>query len=226
MIFFSSNIFYKICQNKDFFFENSIFWEDSEYIEDIFFRIYWRSIEFYIKISILFFSYKHLKKISKYEIIYLINQKDDTASAIGVSYVSNYIHIPRSIRYESKEYVVTSVSNCAFTSQLRIKFIKFGQDSEIWMIESNALAISKVEQFYLPASVIELKEGWCRYTVDLKQSWNWPKKSSLFCHRLKIHHWKIWHKKRRLWHFCICSQRYNRSFNPIIHKNHWTTCIQ
>ena len=99
----------------------------------------------------------------------MINQKDETASAIGVSYVSNYIYIPRSIKYESKEYVVTSVSNCAFTSQLRIKLIKFGQDSEIWMIESNALAISKVEQFYLPASVIELKEGWCRYTVDLKQ---------------------------------------------------------
>ena len=170
MIFFSSNIFYKICQNKDFFFWKFNFLRRFRiYWRILFFRIYWRSIEFYIKISILFFSYKHLKKISKYEIIYLINQKDETASAIGVSYVSNYIYIPRSIKYESKEYVVTSVSNCAFTSQLRIKLIKFGQDSEIWMIESNALAISKVEQFYLPASVIELKEGWCRYTVDLKQ---------------------------------------------------------
>lgn len=43
------------------------------------------------------------KKISKFEIIYLINQKDETASVICVSYVSNYIYIPRSIRYESKE---------------------------------------------------------------------------------------------------------------------------
>ncbi|KAK8838602.1 hypothetical protein M9Y10_033234 [Tritrichomonas musculus] len=109
------------------------------------------------------------KKIIKDEIIYLINQNIETASVIGVSYVENDIYIPRSIRYESKEYVVTSVSNGAFTTQLGIKSIKFAQDSEIRTIESHAFANSKVQQLYFPASVTDLKEGWCRYTFELKR---------------------------------------------------------
>ena len=115
------------------------------------------------------FSVQTSKKISKDEIIYLVNQNDETASVIGISYVANDIYIPRSIRDESKEYIVTSVSNGAFTSRLRIKSIKFAQDSELRTIESNAFANSKVEKLYFPASVTDLKEGWCRYTFELKR---------------------------------------------------------
>ena len=65
------------------------------------------------------------------------------------------VTIPRSFNYESKEYIVTSILEGAF-SRSRIKSIDFESDSGLQIIYKGAFAYSFIETIGLPSSCIGL----------------------------------------------------------------------
>ena len=73
----------------------------------------------------------------------------------------NKFIIPHLIKHETQEYIVVSILTDAFKNSLNIKTIQFPSDSELQTIEENAFEYSSIESIFIPASVIDLKEGWC-----------------------------------------------------------------
>ena len=137
----------------------------------------------------------HMQTILQEGIRYSIDETENTASVIKcVSYKPNVI-IQRTIKYESKEYIVTSIAelrtieqNAFYTSKLesinnpahvtqisQYTFfacyehvrVDFEPNSELRKIEKFAFAQSTLQSITIPASVVELEEGWCSGTEDL-----------------------------------------------------------
>ena len=50
-----------------------------------------------------------------------------------------------------------------------VKKIKFVEDSAVKIIYKTVFLSSKLEEIYLPASLIELQHGWCIHTSNLKK---------------------------------------------------------
>lgn len=89
---------------------------------------------------------------------YTLNKDNKTASVKCVQMreiKTDFIIIPRSINYESIEYVVTKINKDAFSLNQILKFIQFSDDSEIQVIEENAFELSSIEQFIVPPSLTE-----------------------------------------------------------------------
>ncbi|KAK8870878.1 hypothetical protein M9Y10_008776 [Tritrichomonas musculus] len=97
---------------------------------------------------------------------YSINEEEKTANVIRCQDNISEIIIPRSIKYESNEYVVTTISNGAF-GYSNVRSISFEPNSELRTIERNALYDSTLARLQIPASAIELEDGWCIGTKDL-----------------------------------------------------------
>lgn len=110
------------------------------------------------------------KRIVQDGLIYLINDEDTTACIIGnIGFIDETI-IPRTIKYLSKEYVITSLLNEDFEfCWYKIKEIKFEPDSEIQVIDNNVFYNSTIQALTIPASLIDLKEGWCNNIEHLVQ---------------------------------------------------------
>lgn len=73
----------------------------------------------------------------------------------------NEVIIPRSIEYESKEFIVTTIHENAFKNTNKIESIEFPQDSKLSIIEEYAFMNSSLKKISIPASVVQLTEGWC-----------------------------------------------------------------
>ena len=71
------------------------------------------------------------------------------------------------ITYEYEEYPIKVLSEESFLDTA-VNSITFPEDSELQIIENNALN-SDLKKIYLPASVNELKEGWCRYVKYISE---------------------------------------------------------
>lgn len=102
------------------------------------------------------------------EIIYSINGEDNTAWIIGCDSDICEIFIPYSIIYESKEYTITCICERAFYDS-EVKSIQFADNSKLQIIEKEAFLNSSIESITIPSHVVELKDGWCRYTSKLKE---------------------------------------------------------
>lgn len=76
--------------------------------------------------------------------------------------------IPRSIEYESEEYIVKSIKKESFSNS-PIKSIQFPKNSECQTIEDSALIESKIQSISIPASLIDLQDGWCDFTNNLTE---------------------------------------------------------
>lgn len=100
------------------------------------------------------------------ELIFSLNEEDKTASIIGSQYPEKEICIPRSINHESQEFVIKSIKEGAFRN-CRFKSLRFSVDSELQVIEKNAFASSSLKTLFIPSTVTELKEAWCRRTFKL-----------------------------------------------------------
>ena len=73
------------------------------------------------------------------------------------------IVIPHFVCFESKKYIIKSFEKSAFSSY-GIKSINFPNDSEVRVFECKSIgsnSLSSIEYIKIPASVEELKEGWC-----------------------------------------------------------------
>ena len=109
-----------------------------------------------------------VKQIKQDGLTYLIKEK--RADIIGYYEDRPTFIIPRSIKHESQEYIVASISKDAFKNSQNIKSIEFASDSEIQSIEKDALKWSKIESIFIPASVNDIQTGWCNEARGLKKS--------------------------------------------------------
>lgn len=95
------------------------------------------------------------KKISINNIIYVLNEEEMTSSIINGRKGSGKIIIPRSINYENKEYIVTSILNRAFYLS-KIKDVFFSDDSELKLIEKEAFTNCSIQSISIPVHVTEI----------------------------------------------------------------------
>lgn len=99
----------------------------------------------------------------KYELFF----NNFTASIIESPKASGYVFIPRTIRYKSRDYLVTSIKSFSFKNNCDLKSLEFPEDSAIRIIESSSFENSTIERLTIPSSVKELREGWCKRTHNL-----------------------------------------------------------
>lgn len=91
------------------------------------------------------------------KIDYSLNDEDKTATVIGCAPATGHINIPELIKFESQEYIVTSIIGGAFTDL----------SVDILFRPDMLYNISSVTHIILPSSVKELEEGWCCGASDL-----------------------------------------------------------
>lgn len=112
------------------------------------------------------------EQITQDNIVYLINQSERTASIYSYEYDSindeKIVKIPKSIHYKSTEYIITSILSNSFDS-VETELIEFSPDSQIRTIEKNSFFNSAIESFTIPASLVNLEDGWMSGANDLKK---------------------------------------------------------
>ena len=102
---------------------------------------------------------EQIKKVNQGKLSYNLNEEDKTASVFGNNLYLGDIVIPRSINYENQQYIVTSISKCAFKDQKSIKNISFPPDSELETIEEDAFLSSSIESISIPSHVTKICSG-------------------------------------------------------------------
>lgn len=101
---------------------------------------------------------------------YKINKVNKTASLIFVNKEMENLFIPRSIKYQSNEYLITSIVGVGYNqSSKKIKTVSFDKNSAVTTIFANAFDGLNIEQINFPNSLKELKDKWCAYTFYLKR---------------------------------------------------------
>lgn len=93
-------------------------------------------------------------------ISYELNEENLTGQVVWSLEASGSITIPRSVVYDSKEYVIVSIHSGSFQRNHKIKAIQFPENSEIRLIESGAFSSSSLELLSLPSSIQKLASGW------------------------------------------------------------------
>lgn len=96
--------------------------------------------------------------ILKDSISYIIDESTNIASLVGCELKNNSIFIPRSIEYDSREFIITSISDCAFKNSMNIKSIQFPPDSELQIIGKEAFSSSTIESFTIPPHLTKICE--------------------------------------------------------------------
>ena len=102
-----------------------------------------------------------------HDIKYELFLNNFTANIIESPKARGSIFIPRTIKYKSRDYLVTSIKSYSFMNNCDLKSIDFPEDSALRSIESNSFENSSLERLTIPSSVKELKEGWCKRTHNL-----------------------------------------------------------
>ncbi|KAK8896976.1 hypothetical protein M9Y10_014906 [Tritrichomonas musculus] len=106
------------------------------------------------------------KKIEQNGFSFYLNEEDKTASLFHILGEKDSVCIPRSVNYNSQEYVITEIFQNSFECSTA-KSIEFSEDSEILSIDGYSFSESSVENLTIPASLADLKKGWCHYTDSL-----------------------------------------------------------
>ena len=100
---------------------------------------------------------------------YLINEDGKTVSLVKwVDYDQIQI-IPRSINYQSKEYIITNILEKAFYLNQGIKSVEFSEDSELVSISNHLFYSSSIKSLFIPASLEEFEDGWCNDVEKLSK---------------------------------------------------------
>ncbi|KAK8865151.1 hypothetical protein M9Y10_010685 [Tritrichomonas musculus] len=102
---------------------------------------------------------KPYKKIKLGSLIYLVNEKEQTAGICDNDLISGDVLIPRSINYETQEFIITSILKGAFKDSDQIKLVQFPSDSELQIIEKEAFTNSSIEKIIFPSSVTKICEN-------------------------------------------------------------------
>ena len=90
---------------------------------------------------------------------FVFNKKSLTASISLSPNAHGEILLPRSIQYNSQEYIIKSIEPCSFKNNKQLKSIEFSQDSELDSIGKEAFTNSSIESIAIPSQVKEIKES-------------------------------------------------------------------
>lgn len=103
------------------------------------------------------------KKIeNEYGLVFSLNEEDQTANVLYDLRKENDILIPKSIYYQSQEFVVKSVLEESFKNSKQIDSIQFSEDSEVQSICQGSFECSNFRSLSIPSSLTQLEDGWCR----------------------------------------------------------------
>ena len=103
------------------------------------------------------------EKIENEDLTFKIDKSNQTASLFKVNKIFEQLTIPRTVKHESIDYLITSITGTGNN----IKTIKFVDNSAMRTIYSDAFSQSKIEEIHFPSSLIELQSGWCFGTDEL-----------------------------------------------------------
>ncbi|KAK8843683.1 hypothetical protein M9Y10_024746 [Tritrichomonas musculus] len=123
---------------------------------------------------------KYLSYLTGIEVVidgidYFLNIKEQTAAISNRNIIhKNEINIPRSITHEGKTYIVKDTFISALQVS-KISTLSFPEDSEVRTFNKDFIANTGITTLYIPASVVELKTGWCWCTDYLNNIYLSPK---------------------------------------------------
>lgn len=145
------------------------------------------------------------------ELHFKLDQENHTASLTTSPDVYGDIFIPRSINYQSTDYLITSISKDAFTNPFNeIKSIDFPKNSAFRTFEKGSLSASFVHCLTIPASVDELQDGWCKGASNLTKIKLSPKNNNFKLINDKILANQI-RKPNFLIHFILYVEKHQKS---------------
>ncbi|KAK8836781.1 hypothetical protein M9Y10_037303 [Tritrichomonas musculus] len=111
-----------------------------------------------------------IEKNAEYcDFLFELKEEENTAILCDKHRSSGNIVIPRFVKHSNQDFVVKSIKEGAFKVSFKVRSIQFPPDSEIQSIERNAFYFSLIESITIPASLTELREGWCAGTPKLKR---------------------------------------------------------
>ncbi|KAK8896916.1 hypothetical protein M9Y10_014842 [Tritrichomonas musculus] len=90
--------------------------------------------------------------------IFSLNEEENTAEVFKFIGRSKCVFIPRTIKYESRECVVTSIDDFAFEGCKKIKTVVFPQDSALETIGKRSFYRSSLESIIIPSHVTRIKK--------------------------------------------------------------------
>ena len=96
--------------------------------------------------------------IEEDNIFYKINETEKTAYIFDNNFAQGTIFIPRSIEYQTKEFIITKILKESFAKS-SILSINFPADSELKVIEEKSFFKSKLATISIPPSVLKLSDG-------------------------------------------------------------------
>lgn len=92
---------------------------------------------------------------------------DFTASIVNSVNIEGKIIIPKSIFSNSKEYLVNGINKKAFSNNRKPFSIDFPQNTQIKYIDKGAFSCSGIKSIFIPETIEDLKEGWCKKASNL-----------------------------------------------------------
>lgn len=96
-----------------------------------------------------------------------LDAKNFTAHLINSPMARGNVFLPRSISYQSQEYLLTEIKANSFKGNHSIYSIEFSEDSSLRKIEKKSFKDSSIERITIPSSLEELEEEWCACTNHL-----------------------------------------------------------
>lgn len=93
-----------------------------------------------------------------------IDKANKTASLMNNYNDSEFLVIPRTVKHESTDYLITSILSVGS----KIKTLKFSDDSSVKKIFGHSLSNFSIEEIHFPASLTELKDGWCNFSKQIE----------------------------------------------------------
>ena len=116
----------------------------------------------------MLFQPKYDKIIEENNLIFELHKSTLTAEVYFSKKAYGDIYIPRSLKYDSNEYLITSIKyNPTCYAKYNIKSINFPEDSAVSIIRSKSLSESSIEKLYIPESIEILEDEWCNMTNKL-----------------------------------------------------------
>ena len=91
-----------------------------------------------------------------------------TATIVNSNEASGDILIPRSVSYQSQDYIITKIGEKAFNESAHLESINFAKDSELRSIGKKAFSSSNISTLYIPSTFELFEEDWCydAYKLD------------------------------------------------------------
>lgn len=99
-----------------------------------------------------------IKTIEVDNLKYQINDENKTAGVAGYVKTQEEIFIPRSIIYESQEYIVTEILKRSFYRSLKLEYVKFADDSEVQIIGKKSFYQTSLQTISIPTKLKNICE--------------------------------------------------------------------